>query len=514
MSESIPILQLQGIEKSFSGIKVLENIDLDVFPGRVHCLVGENGAGKSTLIKIISGAYQPDTGIILFRGEEAEDWTPKKVLEAGISTIYQEIDIIPVLSVAENIFLGQEPRKPGGSIDRRAMISEAQKLLERIGVSFDVEEKVGKLKIAHQQMVSIAKALNLDSKVLILDEPTAVFTATEVENLFRIITELKRQKIAVVYISHHLEEIFEIGDTITVLKDGKHVTTGPVAEFDHDKLVHAMVGRNIEFLQIDNTENIGSVALELKGLERKGVYSDVSLEVRHGEIVGIAGLVGSGRTEFARSVVGADSRDAGDLFIEGKRWKVRSPGHALKLKLGMLPENRKEEGLALIRPILENAGYSSVVQESRGPWVPWKKVRGKVKDVIPEVKLKYSHLQSETRYLSGGNQQKVVFIKLLGAECDIMILDEPTRGVDVGARADIYKLMQELKVQGKAILMISSDLTEIMSQADRILVMAKGRIVGEMSHTDASEEKILSLALMVGSEHEKGEHEKGEHEQE
>ena len=492
-----PLLQLTRINKSFSGVQVLHDVTFNLRAGEAHCLVGENGAGKSTLIKIISGAYRADAGEILYYGEPAHHVDPRWALGHGVSTIYQEIDIVPVLSVAENISLGNEPRRRNGNIDRGALRQRARRVLDDMGVQLDLNAPVGGLAIAHQQMVAIAKALSAESRVLILDEPTAVFTASEIDMLFRIIRRLKAQGLGIIYISHHLDEIFQIGDRITVLRDGRVTRTGPVGGFDKASLIQAMVGRQIDFSQRRESAAIGEEVLKVAGLRRDGVFRDVSFSVRRGEVVGIAGLVGSGRTEVARAVFGADPIDAGEIFLKGVRRRIRSPKQALALGLGMLPEDRKEEGLVQVRPIAENAAYSAVQASSRLGVVPWARIRRSVRRTIADVAVRYPSLNSEVRYLSGGNQQKVVIAKWLVARCDVLILDEPTRGVDVGARVEIYKLMQQFKAEGKAILMISSDLPEVLTQSDRILVMARGRIVAEMSHREATEEKLMSLALGV-----------------
>ena len=500
MTQKTPVLQLKNINKSFSGVQVLHNISFDLYEGEVHCLVGENGAGKSTLIKMISGAYQPDDGEMSYQGQGVDHLTPRWSLEHGISTIYQEIDTVPVLSVAENISLGNEPLKRGGSIDRSAMRLRAQKVLNDIGADIDVDVPVGSLKVAYQQMVVIAKALSLKSKVLILDEPTAVFTASEIETLFNMIHRLKAQGLGIIYISHHLDEIFQIGDRITVLRDGWVTSTGTVNDFDHNSLVQAMVGRDIDFSQREGAAKPGDEALRVVDLTRKGVFENVNFALRKGEIVGVAGLVGSGRTEMARVLIGADPLDKGEVYIRGQKARIRSPQKALALGVGMLPEDRKEDGLVLVRPVAENAAYSAVESDAHLSIVPWKQIKNSIKRVISDLNVRYPSLNSEVRYLSGGNQQKVVLAKWLAARCDVMVLDEPTRGVDVGARAEIYKLLQQLKKDGKAILMISSDLPEILTQADRVLVMAKGRIVGELPHAEATEEGILGLALQVSEE--------------
>ena len=497
MSGSEPLLTLTGVHKSFSGVQVLQDVSFDLYPREVHCLVGENGAGKSTLIKIISGAYRHDSGEILYLGRRLGYVDPRWALGHGITTIYQEIDVVPDLSVVENVFLGREPRTRTGSIDRTAMRQRAGKLLEDIGVELNLSSPVGGLKIAQQQMVAIAKALSLDSRILILDEPTAVFTASEVDVLFRIIRRLKDQGLGLIFISHHLDEIFHIGDRITVLRDGRVTRTGPVSAFDKDSLVQAMVGRAISFSDRAPQAPPGEEILRVSSLGRSGFYEGVSFGLCRGEIVGVAGLVGSGRTEMARGIFGADPITAGTVTVKGKKTRIRSPHQALAHGIGMLPENRKEEGLVQVRPLVENAAYSAVQAGARAGFVPWARIRRLVRAVVEKVEARYPSLNTEVRYLSGGNQQKVVIAKWLAARSDVLILDEPTRGVDVGARAEIYKLMHQFKQEGKAILMISSDLPEILTQSDRILVMAKGRIVGELSREEATEENVMSVALGV-----------------
>jgi len=493
-----PVLSLRKICKSFSGVQVLRDVDIDLYPGEVHCLVGENGAGKSTLIKIMSGAYQSDSGSITYQGATLKNVNPHWAREHGINTIYQEIDLIPTLGAAENIWLGIEPLKKNGNIDWPVLRQRAASLLKSWGAKFDINVPVGTLKVAYQQMVAIAKALSLNNKVLILDEPTAVFASFEIDLLFSIIQKLKSQGIALLYISHHMDEIFRIGDRVTVLRDGALIRTGCVDEFNKSSLVKAMVGRDIDLSQRNGSETYGEELFRAEGVTRSGVVEDVSFSLFRGEIVGVAGLVGAGRTEMARLLVGADRLEKGRIFLRGKPVKVASPKDALEQGIGMLPESRKEEGLVLVRSMSENIAYSVVEKRSRFGLVPWSRIKALVNDLIKAVDIRPPKPALQVLYMSGGNQQKVVLAKLLLAECDLMILDEPTRGVDVGARLEIYKIMQQLKKQGKAILMISSDLPEILTQADRILVMAKGRIAGELAAEQATEEKVLSLALQLG----------------
>ncbi len=501
MDSPPPILTLRDTCKSFSGVQVLKNVNLELYPGEVHCLVGENGAGKSTLIKIISGAYQPDSGQVIYQGQELKHIHPRWARENGINTIYQEIDLIPSLSVAENISLGNELTGRGGGIDWAATRKRAQKILDDMGeTQFDVDAPVGSLKVAYQQMVAIAKALSLNSKVLILDEPTAVFTSSEIDLLFGIIARLKAQGIALLYISHHLDEIFQIGDRVTVLRDGALIRSGCIAEFDKNALVKAMVGREIDFSHENGLKNSDRQVLRVEDLRRGGTVDGVSFTLHAGEIVGVAGLVGAGRTEMARLLVGADQPEGGKIYLNDQPVQVRSPRHALGMGISMLPESRKEEGLVLVRTVAENIGYSQVEERQRFTFVPWRQIKQDILKVIAAVELRPPQPNLQVVYMSGGNQQKVVLARLLSADCEVLILDEPTRGVDVGARMEIYKLIQQLKQDGKAILMISSDLVEILTQADRILVMARGKIAGELAARDATEEKVLAMALQLSEE--------------
>lgn len=497
--EHQPVLSLRKVNKSFAGITVLHDIDLDLYPGEVHCIVGENGAGKSTLIKIMSGAYAPDAGTITYQDQVIKHVEPRWARENGINTIYQEIDLVPILDAAENICLGNEPLKSSGQIDWQAINRTSQDILNDMGAQVEMGVPVQNLKVAHQQMVAIAKALSINSKVLILDEPTAVFTGSEIDLLFGIIEKLKKQGIAIVYISHHMDEIFRIGDKVTVLRDGNLVRSGRISEFDKNSLIKAMIGREIDFSLRNGNKNCGEPVLEVKNL-CSGEVKDVNITLCSGEIVGVAGLVGAGRTETARLILGADPKDSGEIYLRGKRVDHMTPTLALYLGMGMLPESRKEEGLVLGRSMSENIAYSLVQKSSRFGITPWRKIASEASRLISALNIRPNNPNLQVTYMSGGNQQKVVLSKLMAANCDVLILDEPTRGVDVGARLEIYKLMQEMKKKGVAILMISSDLPEILTQADRILVMCKGSIVGELTAAEATEEKVLKLALQIHEE--------------
>ncbi len=498
MNDLSPILKLNHMNKSFSGIQVMKDVDLDLYPGEVHCLMGENGAGKSTLIKIISGSYVADSGEINYLGHSYPSYSPRWAHRNGINTIYQEIDLVPHLTVAENIFLGNEPITAFKNINKAEMIKKAEAVFKDMGIEMDVNAKLQNLKVANQQLVAIAKALAFNSKVMILDEPTSVFTNTEVELLFKLIRKLKEQKIALLYISHHIEEIFEIGDRITVLRDGALVRSGLIGEFNKDSLIKSMVGRDVRIERQEDDQKQGEEILCVESLGQDGVVDDISFKLHKGEILGVGGLVGAGRTEMARLVMGADSKQRGKVIYMGKEIRIKSPNHALRLGIGLVPEDRKQEGIVPMRSVSENMAYSLIQKKSRFGLVPWKSIRKIVMDNFRNLNVQPQSPSKNINFLSGGNQQKAVLGKMLCADCDVLILDEPTRGVDVGAREEIYKVMKDLKQKGLAILMISSDLIELMSQSDRILVMAGGKIAGEFSSSEATEENILALALSQG----------------
>lgn len=499
MSKLEPVLHLEKISKTFSGIKVLNNVAMDLYPGEVHCLLGENGAGKSTLIKIISGAYQPDTGgCMIYNGSPIEHNNPRRARENGINTIYQEIDLVPDLNAVENVMLGNEPLKKSGAIDWKKAREKTKQILGELDVYVEMDRPVGQLKVAQQQLIAIAKALLLESKIIIFDEPTAVFTENEVELLFKLIQDLKTRGMAILYISHHLDEIFKIGDRITVLRDGLLIKTDLISCFTKASLIALMVGRDINVTERHGRQADGPVVMRVEGLTQKGVVENLNFDVHAGEILGFGGLVGAGRTEMARLLIGLEKRDAGKVYINGKSVKFKSPRQALAAHVGMLPESRKEDGLVLMRTVGENMMYSRIETSYRKGIVNWKTVKAKTKEMVGKLNVKPNNPAMIIQYLSGGNQQKVVLGKLLAADCDILILDEPTRGVDVGARMEIYQLIREMRDAGKAIVMISSDMTELLTQSDRILIMSGGKIVGELNGSDATEVEVLSLALNEG----------------
>jgi len=487
------ILRAEGLRKGFPGVQALDGVDLSLRPGEVHVLLGENGAGKSTLIKILSGAYRPDEGRVLMDGHPVDVRTAGDAQRLGIATIYQEFNLVPELSVAENLSLGRPPRR-FGLVDKGRMIRQAGEWLDRVGVDVDPRTPIRRLGIARMQMVEIAKALALDARVLIMDEPTSVLTTGEVDKLFTIVRRLREEGVAIVFITHHLEEIAAIGDRVTVLRDGRSVGEVP-ADTHQDELVRLMVGRPVDQQFPRHRSTVGEPLLQVTGLTRRGAFDDVSFEVRAGEVVGIAGLVGAGRTEVARAVFGADRYDAGEVVVRGRRLVAADVHAALKAGLGLVPEDRKGQGLVLTAGIGENLGLVTLRDATRLGFVDRDGQRKAAARVADQLAIRMTGLDQEVRTLSGGNQQKVVIGKWLLADAGVLILDEPTRGIDVGARVEIYRLINTLTDSGHAVLMISSDLPEVLGMSDRILVMARGRLVGELPAAEATQDDVMALAV-------------------
>ncbi|NLL48796.1 MAG: sugar ABC transporter ATP-binding protein [Firmicutes bacterium] len=488
------ILEMRKISKAFYGVQALNNVDFDVLRGETHALLGENGAGKSTLMKILSGAYQRDAGEIFFDGDKIEIPTPLAAQRIGISIIYQEFNLIPGLSVAENIFLGREPVKGNGLINWRVLNKDAQELLERLHADISPTTLVDQLSVAEQQFVEIAKALSFGSKLIIMDEPTATLTPTEIERLFEVMRELKSRGVSIIYISHHLDEIFEVADRVTVLRDGEHVATDEVKNVDKDLIIRWMVGRDLVNTYPARTTSPGEVILEVRNLSRRGVLHDISFELRRGEILGIAGLVGSGRTELVRALYGADPVDEAQVTLRGKTVNVLSPKESIKNGLGLLPEDRKQEGLILGQSVKSNVTLSNLKRVLRGLLINHRDEKKMVDSYIQSLAIRTPSNQSLAKNLSGGNQQKVVLAKWLFTDSDILIFDEPTRGIDVGAKYEIYQLMNQLTENGKSIIMVSSELPEIIGVSDRVLVLHKGRITGEHLREDLNQELIMRNA--------------------
>lgn len=494
MSDPDELLRIEGLRKTFPGVVALDRVDFDLRRGEVHVLLGENGAGKSTLIKMLSGAYTPDEGKILAGGEEVRIHGAQDSERLGIATIYQEFNLVPDLTVAENIFLGRQPRRYG-MIDRKTMEADAAVLLERVGVNVSPRARVRELGIARLQMVEIAKALSLNARVLIMDEPTAVLTSEEVEKLFVIVRKLREDGVGVVFITHHLEEIAALGDRVTVIRDGKSVGQVP-ASTPEDELVRLMVGRSIEQQYPRARGDVSDAPLlSVEGLTRDGVFHDVSFEVRAGEVVGIAGLVGAGRTEVVRAVFGADPYDRGAVKVSGAALKRHDVGAAMAAGIGLVPEDRKGQGLVLDQSVEENLGLVTLKAATKGGVVDLKGQHDAAARIAEQLGVRMAGLGQQVRTLSGGNQQKVVIGKWLLADTKVLILDEPTRGIDVGAKVEIYQLINELTAAGAAVLMISSDLPEVLGMSDRVLVMAQGRIAGELPAGEATQDAVMSLAV-------------------
>ncbi|MFJ4965197.1 Galactose/methyl galactoside import ATP-binding protein MglA [Streptomyces sp. ADI96-02] len=487
------LLRVEGLRKTFPGVVALDNVDFDLRRGEVHVLLGENGAGKSTLIKMLSGAYRPDRGRIFVEGREVRVDDAQAAEALGIATIYQEFNLVPDLTVAENIFLGRQPRR-FGLVDHRRMREDAARLLRRVGVDVRPDAKVRDLGIARLQMVEIAKALSLEARVLIMDEPTAVLTSEEVDKLFVIVRQLRAVGVGIVFITHHLEEIAALGDRVTVLRDGRSIDQVP-ASTPEDELVQLMVGRSIEQQYPRERPDTGEALLSVRGLTRDGVFHDVGFDVHAGEVVGLAGLVGSGRTEVARAVFGADPYDAGTVEVRGEALARHDVPAAMGAGLGLVPEDRKGQGLVLDASVQENLGLVTLRATTRHGLVDLKGRRAAAARIAEQLGVRMSGLGQHVRTLSGGNQQKVVIGKWLLADTKVLILDEPTRGIDVGAKVEIYQLINELTASGHAVLMISSDLPEVLGMSDRVLVMAQGRIAGELPAAEATQDAVMALAV-------------------
>lgn len=488
-------LHMQHISKTFPGVIALDDVDFELRKGEVQILLGENGAGKSTLMKILSGAYQAGSGKIVLNGQEIEIKSPKHAQMLGISIIYQELNLVPQLSSAENIFLGREPVTIPGVVDHAAMQKRAASILNGLGVSIDVRRPVRELSIAEQQMVEVAKAISLDARILIMDEPTSALTEREIAELFARIRQLKESGVSIVYISHRMEELFEIGDRVTVLRDGRNVGTCQIKEVSREQLIRLMANRELtnQFPKVSATK--GTEALRVENLKTKDKLTDINFTLYRGEVLGVAGLLGSGRTELARAIFGADPIEAGKIYLNGRPLHIRSPRQAINSRIGFLTEDRKSEGLVLALSVRDNICLASLNQFSRLGIVNSKTESRTAQSYVKELRIKTPGIKQKAVNLSGGNQQKVVLSKWLSSNADILIFDEPTRGIDVAAKAEIYELMNQLTQKGVAVLMISSELPEIIGMSDRILVMSGGRINGEFAAGEATQEKILHCAL-------------------
>lgn len=489
------LLEMRGIHKSFPGVQALDDVSLQLEPGEVLALLGENGAGKSTLIKVLGGAHLPDKGELFMEGREIEVRNPTAACQAGISIIYQEFNLVPELTVRENIFLGREKTR-GGFVDATQERRLALRLFERIGVRIDPGAKVSDLSVAQQQTVEIAKALSMNARIIVMDEPSSSLTQQEVGHLFEIIRDLKKQEIGIVYVSHRLDEVFEIADRLMVLRDGKCVGSRAVAGTSRDTLIEMMVGRSLDSEFPKHAARPGNELLRVESLCLGRSVQDVSFSVRSGEILGFAGLVGAGRTATMRIVFGADTPESGLIFVSERKTRIRSPKDAIRNRICLLTEDRKGQGLVLSHPVRENFGLPNLDRFARGPFLDQRREREEFAGYVDSLKIKLADQDQLAQDLSGGNQQKVVLAKWLARNADIIIFDEPTRGIDVGAKYEIYLLMNRLVQEGKAIIMISSELPEILGMSDRIIVMHEGRVKGEITDVaGADQEGILSMAM-------------------
>ncbi|GII01370.1 sugar ABC transporter ATP-binding protein [Planobispora takensis] len=494
MVDKPPVLALRSVSKSFGAVQALREVSLELYAGEAHALAGENGAGKSTLVKTLSGLYRPDAGRILLDGEPVEFHGTAGAQRAGVAVIYQEPTLFPDLSVTENIFMGRQPRTRLGRIDRPAMRARAVELFGRLGVPLDPDQPARGLSIADQQLVEIAKALSRSARVLIMDEPTAALSGNEVARLFRVVKALREQGCAVLFVSHRLEEIFELCRRVTTLRDGAFVASDLIADLTPDDLVRRMVGRELEALFPKLEAVPGEVALTVHRLTREGVFTDVSFEVRKGEIVALAGLVGAGRSEVARAIFGIDRWDAGRVEVAGRRLRQASPSAAMAAGLALVPEDRRQQGLVMDLSIERNIALAGLSAVRRGALISRAAERDRARDWALRLQLKFSRLSDAVGVLSGGNQQKVVLAKWLARKPSVIIVDEPTRGIDVGTKAEVHRLLSELAAEGIAVLMISSELPEVLGMADRVLVMHEGRLVAEIPRAEATEESVMAAA--------------------
>ncbi len=495
MTEKAPVIKIEHISKSFGGVQALKDVNFEVYSGEVHAILGENGAGKSTLIKIMTGVEQPDSGQLFFEGSPVHFSGTRAAQSYGIAAIYQEPSLFPDLDIAENIMVGRQPVGRWG-VDWKKMYQEAGDLLKRLGLSLDPRTKARELSVAQQQLVEIARALSIKARVLIMDEPTSSLTQGEVEELFTIVRQLRLSGTAIVFISHRLEELFAIADRVTTLRDGSYVGTRSMTDVTTEDLIRMMVGRNLDQLFPKQAVAAGEVILEVEGLTVEGTFSDVSFKLRRGEILGMAGLIGAGRTNVARAIFGVEPATSGTIKLDGKVVMINSPEKAMGLGIGYVPEDRKEHGLVLAMSIANNITLPVISKFSNFSWLNKKREAKAAKESSRQLEVKMSGVEQKAGQLSGGNQQKVVLAKWLGTKPQVLILDEPTRGIDVGTKAAVHQLMSDLAAEGLAILMISSELPEVLGMSDRILVMRSGHLTGEFSRAEATPEKLMAAATV------------------
>ena len=504
------VLEAKGIMKTFPGVKALQDVDFALEPQEIHALMGENGAGKSTLVKVLTGVYQADGGTITIGDKVLQRIeTTKQAFDLGISVIHQELNLLPHLDVATNIYIGRLPKTALGLVDWKKVHADADEVLRQVAADFDSHDIVRDLSVSQQQLVEIAKSVSRKAKILFFDEPTSSLTPAEVQNLFRIMRNLKEQGITMVYISHKLDEIEEIADRITVMRDGRKVMTKNMKDVSMDEIISAMVGGMITNRYPKNYVEFGGPIFEVKDLNRKGVLHDINFTLRSGEILGITGLMGAGRTELARAIFGADPIDSGEIFVEGKKVKIRNVSDAINAGIGLLTEDRKTQGLLLNLSVNDNTAIAALNSKKASKKLTVrgvlhkKKIRENTELYCKKLQVKTPSIQQKVVNLSGGNQQKVIIGKWLSTDSKILIFDEPTRGIDVGTKAEIYKIMEELAASGVGIIMISTELPETLGISDRVLVMRKGRIVAELDPKKTSEEEIVSYSAMEGIPNEK-----------
>ena len=496
------VLEMRGITKSFPGVLALDKVSLKVKEGSVHVLVGENGAGKSTLMKVLSGEHQIDSGKIYFKGQQLDNQDTKAALEMGISMIHQELSPVLDMTIAENIYLGREPVIQGNPllspfktfVDFNRMYDETQQLLDKLGLKYNPRMQMRELSIAAMQLIEITKAISRKASLIIMDEPTSAISDTEVAMLFKQIDDLKKNGVAIIYITHKMDEIFQIADDITIIRDGQYVDSNVASAYDENKLISLMVGRTISNIFPKEHAEIGDVVLELKNVTRDGVFKNVSFSVRKGEILGLSGLVGAGRTEVARAIFGLDPIDEGEIRLDGKLIKLRTSSDAIKNGIAMVSEDRKAEGLVLCRSVKENISLANLKKFAPNLLLDSGKEQAEGMRMREMLRIKTPSLMTAAGNLSGGNQQKIVIAKWLLGDLKVLILDEPTRGIDVGSKSEIHKLMTQFAQQGLAIIMISSELPEILGMSDRVIVMHEGVVRGEIDRKDASQENIMALA--------------------
>ena len=494
-----PLLRMTGISKSFPGVQALDDVHLDAEAGTVHALMGENGAGKSTLMKVLAGVYRADSGRIELNGQEVHIPDSAKALGLGIAMIHQELSPVPAMTVAENIYLGREPLNRFKLVDKRLMMANAKAVFARWSMDIDQRRVMKTLSVAQMQMVEIAKAISTDARLVIMDEPTSAITEREVEHLHRMIRSLRETGVAVIYITHKMDEVFRIADKVTVFRDGRHVATLPASELDRQKLITLMVGRELTHLFPKEHAEIGDVVMSVRGLTRTGVISDITFDLRRGEILGLAGLMGAGRTEVLEAIFGVTKVDAGEIVINGKTVHIKSPADAIDAGMGLLTEDRKLTGIMGALSVRDNMTIANLNRFSPGGILRKRQMEAACVSQREALAIKTPSLSQLIKNLSGGNQQKVLVSRWLLTLPDVLMTDEPTRGIDVGAKSEIHRLMSGLAKEGKAILMVSSEMPEILGMSDRILVMAGGRITAELSRAEATQEKVLEAATLVAA---------------